>query len=378
MQGDAADLLARDDQFLNLRGSVADLQPEHVIVALMVRKIGCIAVVAVQQQALVQDFARGLRHVPFAHRRLGRMRHAAVAKVQRIVTKLAHHRQLRFRLGKRESDSLIPGDGRAERLALLDVFPGLIHRRAGRPQALQPDQRAAVVETVHDGSEGAVLFGHQAFGGNKQIVEKHRAAADRAGADVVEMCAADALLAEIDEERADPARAAVGLSGAREHHGRVGLGGEAHGRLLAVQPPAVAGFLGTQAKIGRVRTAPRLCKPEPDDGFAGDDLRHPVPCDVLGGMARDHAAHQRPQKLDIAGVEVGISDLLGDQPRRNGAFAHPAQLLRKIGADEAKRTHLADEVAIEVMAARAGQIGGGEPLPGETAGAVTNIDLMIG
>src|ERR1700685_638096 len=48
---DPADLLTGNDQLLDLRGAVTDLQTHHVEIALMERQIGGVAVVPVGQEA---------------------------------------------------------------------------------------------------------------------------------------------------------------------------------------------------------------------------------------------------------------------------------------------------------------------------------------
>ena len=62
------DFLAGDDEFLDLRRTVTDLKPHDVDVALMERQIRRVAIVAMGQQALMDDLAGHFRHIPFAHR----------------------------------------------------------------------------------------------------------------------------------------------------------------------------------------------------------------------------------------------------------------------------------------------------------------------
>src|SRR5947208_1320089 len=64
----AAQVLPGDDELHDLGGAVADLQPEHVAQSLLDGEFGAVAVLAVQQQALVDDVVGGLRGPPLAHR----------------------------------------------------------------------------------------------------------------------------------------------------------------------------------------------------------------------------------------------------------------------------------------------------------------------
>jgi len=149
------------------------------------------------------------------------------------------------------------------------------------------------------------------------------------------MGAFDAVLIQIDEKGADPARAAVRIARAGKDHGRVGLAGEAHRGFLAIQPPAFAGFLGLQNQVRRIRSAARLGQAKANDGLTRNNLGHPFRRDVPGGVLGDHAAHERTQKLHIADIEIGIGDFFDDHPRRDRAFTHSAEFFGQIDADQA-------------------------------------------
>ena len=146
---------------------------------------------------------------------------------------------MRLGLGERKGDALILGERRAERLAFLHIAPGLVDRGLRRTEALQPDQRAAIVEARHDGPEGSVLFAHQAFSRHMDIIEENRATADRLGADVVKMGPLDPLFRQVNKESADATRPAFWIAGAGEDNCSVCLRSKAHGGLFAIQPPAI-------------------------------------------------------------------------------------------------------------------------------------------
>jgi len=331
----------------------------------------------VQDQALVNDLAGGLGQIPFAHCRLGGVRQAAVAQVQRVIAKLAHHGQLRLGLGQREADALILHDRRAERLAFPDIGPGFIHRRLRRAQAFQPDQRARKIEARHDRGKGTVLLGHHVLGRNEHIVEKHRSAPDRLGADVVKMGALDAVLVQIDEKRADPARAPVRIARAREHHRCVGLGRKAHRGFFAVQTPAVAGLRRLEDQVRRVRSAARFGQAQANDSIPRDNLGHPFRSDLAGGVPGHHPPHERAQKLHIACVEIGIGDLFDDEARRDRAFAKPAEFLGQVGRDQPQCAHLPDQRAIEAVAACALLVAGRQFFRGESLRGVAERLLIL-
>src|SRR5919204_1661236 len=72
--------LARDDHFHDFRGAVADFEPDDVAHALAKRQLVRVAVMAVQQQALVNRLDRELRRPPLHHRRFFGVRLALIGQ----------------------------------------------------------------------------------------------------------------------------------------------------------------------------------------------------------------------------------------------------------------------------------------------------------
>src|SRR6478609_813371 len=77
--------LPGNDQFHDLRGAVTDLQAQDVPKALFDRLFGAVPVLAVQQQAGVDDVVGGLRGPPLAHGGLRGVRQAGVLEPERLV-----------------------------------------------------------------------------------------------------------------------------------------------------------------------------------------------------------------------------------------------------------------------------------------------------
>ena len=90
----------------DLRGAVADLQAHDVAQSLLMRQVERPAVMAVRQQALMDDVDGGLGAEPFAHRGLRRVRLAGVAQAQGVVAELAH--RLGHRSRARRAESVTP------------------------------------------------------------------------------------------------------------------------------------------------------------------------------------------------------------------------------------------------------------------------------
>ena len=67
-------------------------------------------------------------------------------------------------------------------------------------------------------------------------------------------------------------------------------------------------------------------------------------------MLSDHAAHKRPKKLNVAGVEISIGDLFDNQSGGDGLQAQPAIFLGQVRGNQAKRAHFTDQFPIKRMA----------------------------
>ena len=186
----AAQHLAGDDELHDLRGAVADLQAEHVAQPLLDRQLGAVAVLAVQQQALVDDVVGGLGRPPLAHRGLGGVRLVGVLEPERAVAEQPRGGEQGLGLGERERDALVRRQRPVERLAGAHVAPGLLDGLRRGAEALQADQRAAEVEALHDLGEAPAGLAEQVVGGDAHPVEVCEPAGDGLGAHVGDRFAA--------------------------------------------------------------------------------------------------------------------------------------------------------------------------------------------
>src|SRR5579872_4652171 len=94
LDGNSSDFFPSDDEFLDLRSAVPNLQAHYVGMALMERQVRGVAVVAVGEETLVNDLAGHLGHVPLAHRRFCGVGYPTVPQRQRVVAELSHHSEL--------------------------------------------------------------------------------------------------------------------------------------------------------------------------------------------------------------------------------------------------------------------------------------------
>ena len=326
----------------------------------------------------MDDLAGGFGHIPLAHGGLGGVGVAAIAEIQGIVAELAHHGELGFGFGQRESHALILGEGGAKCLPLLNIGPGFIDRGLRRGDTFQTDQRPAEIEPRHDGAEGPAFRRHQAFRWNNNIVEEDRSAPDGLGADIIEMGAADAFFGEIDKKGADPVGAGGAVFGTGEDDGGIRLIGGTHGGFLTVEPPAIGRFLGFELQARRIGTAARLRQAETDDLFPCDNSGDPFHGNIPPGMLRDHPAHQGGEKLDIADIEVAIGDRFRHQACRCVIQAHAAEFFRQVRSDQAKRAHFAHQLPVEGMDSGALEIGAGQLFTGKPYSSVAKCQLVVG
>src|ERR1700676_2634428 len=189
----AADALAGDDEFHDLRRAIADLQPHDIAHASPVRQVLAPAVMAERQQALMDDVEGMAGAHPLAHGSLGHMRLAGVTQPECVVAKLADGGDLRLAFGQRKAHALKATDWLTEGLALLGVAPRLVQRHLGGAATLQADQSAAVVEALHHLREALALVAQAVADANVHIIEEHRAAPRDGTAHVVELGANHAL-----------------------------------------------------------------------------------------------------------------------------------------------------------------------------------------
>src|SRR5207245_2568444 len=102
----AAHQLPGDDGLHHFGGAVADLEPDDIPHALLKGQLVRVAVVAVEEQALVDGLDGQLRAPPLDHGRFLRVRLALIRKPERPVTEAAAGVDVGRRLGDSERDAL--------------------------------------------------------------------------------------------------------------------------------------------------------------------------------------------------------------------------------------------------------------------------------
>src|ERR1700730_3920592 len=92
----------------------------------------------------------------------------------------------RLAFDKRKRYALKPRDRTAKSAAFLRVGPGLAHRCLRSTDALERDERPAIVESGQNLGKGSALFAKAKFGGNSHRGEKALTAPGHVTADIVE------------------------------------------------------------------------------------------------------------------------------------------------------------------------------------------------
>jgi hypothetical protein len=93
LDGQPADLRARNDELHDLRGAVAYLQPHDVAQALLVRQVHRVAVMPMREQTLMDHPHGRLGRIPLGHGSFRRVRQPAVAQVKSQMAELARQGQ---------------------------------------------------------------------------------------------------------------------------------------------------------------------------------------------------------------------------------------------------------------------------------------------
>src|SRR5690242_6171664 len=146
----ASHQLAGHHHLHDLRRAVADLEPDHVAHALLEGQLVGVAVVAVEEQALMDRLHRKARAPPLRHGRFLGVGPPLVREPERPVAEPAARLQLGGRLRDGERHALEARDGPPEGLPLLHVGDGLLHGLLRDPEARERDADPVVVEALHD------------------------------------------------------------------------------------------------------------------------------------------------------------------------------------------------------------------------------------
>ncbi len=166
-------------------------------------------------------------------------------------------------------------------------------------------------------------------------------------------------------------------SGAAEDHHGIGLVRRGDRCLLAVEDVLVADALDAQAQVGRIRAAARLRQRDREQRLAAGELGEPGLHHLGPPVLRQDLAVQRRQQVDVGDAQIGASDLLVDDARRQAAGALAAELLRQLGRDEAHLAHLAHQAALQHAGLVAFEKAGGDAVGGEAPRVVGERDEVF-
>ena len=123
----------------------------------------------------------------------------------------------------------------AERVALRRVDPSFVKRGLCRRNALQADERATEVESLHHLDKAGALCAEPVRPWHLNFVEKNRPAPHRFAAEIVELAGSHASRVHGHEESTDAARTVFGATGTGEYQDRIGLIGNADRGFLAIE-----------------------------------------------------------------------------------------------------------------------------------------------
>jgi hypothetical protein len=252
--------------------------------------------------------------------------------VDELTGGLGPHRHV----GEHLLDHLEGVDRRAELLALRGVALGVLERSLGQPHRLRGHAGTREVEGHHRvleaeaelAAEDAVLADLHAV--KARLDDGHAADAHL----VLDLADREALVALLDQEGGDAARAA-GRVGDREDGVEIRgppVGGPL---LLAVDDPLAVRLVRLDLQAARVRAGGLLREAEGDARLAAGDLGQVLLLLLLVAAEDDRERAQGVDGEEHADAAAGARELLDHQAEVEDATAPPAVLLGKPEAHEA-------------------------------------------
>src|SRR6266568_3315030 len=169
--GSAPGDLARDQQALDVTGALVDLAHPHVAVDPLDRKIGEIAIAAMDLDRVRGDPLGHLGGEQFGHRRLLEAGLAIVAALSCVEDKTARGSELRRHVGEAERDRLVRHELLPERLAFLGIGERRLISGAGHPECLRGDADAPAFEVGQGDPVALALAAEHQIGGQLHLLE---------------------------------------------------------------------------------------------------------------------------------------------------------------------------------------------------------------
>ncbi|MCY1350752.1 hypothetical protein D9M69_369940 [compost metagenome] len=285
---------------------------------------------------------------------------------------------LRGHVGQAEGHGLVLDDRLAEGLALMGVVPCRLEGRTGHAHGLSGDADAAAFQ-VGQGDTVAISFRAQA----QRCRYAHLVQLDLAGV--------RGVLAEFflhphhlvaggiggDDEGADALLAGLRIGdGEDDHHAGMLAGGDE--LLGAVQHVMIAVAARAGAQVAGIGTGLGLGEGEGADHLArGQRLQEALLLLLAAVFENGHAAHRIVHAHDRGAGAVTGGDLLQGHGVGEVAGGRAAPLLGHQHAEKAQLGHLAQCLGREAVFAVPGLGEGFQPLLGELAGHVADLDFVF-
>src|SRR5215470_13540985 len=153
----SSELLARDDDALDLARSLVDARDARVAHQALDGHLAGVAVAAVDLKRRVANLARALRRVELGDRRLAREGAALLLEPGGAQDEEPRRVELCLHVGEHDLDRLVLGERDVELDALPGVGPGRFERRGRDAAGLRPDADASAVERGHRDLEAVAL-----------------------------------------------------------------------------------------------------------------------------------------------------------------------------------------------------------------------------
>ena len=333
---------------LDLVGAFADLEHLRIAVEAGHRRLEHVAEAAVDLDGLRCRRYREATGLQLRHRRFLEEGLPGVAQVRGAIREPPCRLELGRDVGELELDRLELRDGLAE----LHALPGVVRRHVehglGQAERQGRDRDAPDLERAQELAEPHRRIADEVIVGDPDVVEEQLAGVETPPADAAHLRAhgeAGGVLLhdEARERRPLPlARLGAGQQRHPERHVGAGVGDE---RLPTVDQPATVAPYRPGADAARVRARIGLGQTErAEDASLGQRSQPTLSLRVVAEEVQRQRA-DRHVRLPRGGHRlVGQADLLHRGDEADGRHADAAPLLGDQHAEQAQRTHLAEQV----------------------------------
>src|SRR5471030_1230422 len=163
---------AGDQQLLDVAGAFVDLADAHVAVDALDRKVGHVAVAAVDLDRVRADALGHLGGEQLGHRRLFQTRQSGILHRGRVLDQLARRFDLRGHVGQAELHGLVLEDGLAKAFAFARIVQRRLVRGARHADRLRGDADASAFKAGQRDLVALPFLADQILGRDAAVVEQ--------------------------------------------------------------------------------------------------------------------------------------------------------------------------------------------------------------